>query len=177
MVTTSSELRVRRLQIKDFPFVRDLAGEQPNFTIPPPYVLWLLLKIRNNVALIVEREDIGPVGYLLAVPVEQPKTLYVWQLAQSKRDKHGQGALLLLSKLRDIASRKNVSFIRFSAIPGSATYRAIRLNVLKISGTVPELIGSLLPIIAPQESEFCVRLRPDTTAKQGHMKSSDGKRG
>jgi len=166
MSTTSSELHVRRLQIKDFSFVRDLASEQPNFTIPPPYVLWLLLKIRRSVALIAEREDSGPVGYLLAVPVVQPKTLYVWQLALSKRDKHGEGALLLLSKLRNIASRQKASYIMFSAMPGSATYRAIRRSVLKISGTVPELITPLPAIIAPHESEYCVRLRPDATPKR-----------
>jgi hypothetical protein len=176
MSNMSSELHVRRLQIKDFAFVRDLASKQPNFTIPPPYVLWLLLKIRRSVALIVEREDSGPTGYLLAVPVAQPKTLYVWQLATSKRDKRGEGTLLLLSQLRSIATRQNASFIMFSTVPGSATYRAIRRSVLKISGAVPELLSPIPTIIAPHESEYCVRLRPDATAKQSHIKSKNRKR-
>src|ERR1039457_6680692 len=101
MPNTASQFSVRRLQVTDFTFVRDLAAVQPNFTIPPFYVLWLLLKIKSNIALIAEAENVGPVGYLLAFPVEPPASFYVWQLATSKNDRQGKGALLLLSKLRD----------------------------------------------------------------------------
>jgi hypothetical protein len=176
MVTTLSALRVRRLQIDDFSFVRDLASRQPNFTIPPPYVLWLLLKIRNSVALIAELEGTGPIGYLLAVPVGQPKTLYVWQLATSRADKHGDGTVLLLAKLRNIASRRNTSSLMFSTMPGSAIYRAIRRNALRIFGAVPELRKPLPAMIAPHESEYCVRLRPDATPNLSPMRPKSRER-
>ena len=102
MSITSSHIHIRRLEVSDFAFVRGLASEQPNFTIPPPYVLWLLLKIRRNVCLIAEDDRVGPVAYLLAVPVQPSNSLYVWQLAASEKGKRGGAVLQLLRELQRI---------------------------------------------------------------------------
>ncbi len=98
----SSHINVRRLEFGDFAFVRSLAAEQPNFTIPPPYVLWLLLKIRKNVCLVAEDQRVGPLAYLLAIPDEPPGSLYVWQLAASANGKRLGATPHLLLELRRI---------------------------------------------------------------------------
>jgi hypothetical protein len=93
----TSHIHVRPLEIVDFSFVQDLASKQENFTVPPTYVLWLMLRIKGAISLVAEHSTRGPLAYLLAVPVEGPEdSMFVWQLAVSKGTVRGKAVLALL---------------------------------------------------------------------------------
>lgn len=162
-----SHVHVRQLEFGDFDFVRELASHQPSFTVPPPYVLWLLLRIKGSVCLVAEHSNQGPVGYVLAVPMDAPSNaLYVWQLAASTTGEHSQAPLALLSELHRITQRLRIHTVAFSAVPGSSAYRAVQHSVWKICATKPEATGRLPAFVSPNETEYCVRLPmyPSSTA-------------
>jgi len=157
-------IHVRQLEIGDFEFVRELAAKQANFTVPPPYVLWLLLRIKDAVCLVAEHSSDGPLAYLLAVPVEAPsKALFVWQLAVSKSDAHSQAMTALVSEIHLISRRLRISTVAFSAVPGSPQYRAIRQCIRRIAATSPEARAVLPLVVSRNETEYQVRLRTKNT--------------
>jgi hypothetical protein len=158
-IPATSHVHVRQLEVGDFSFVRELAARQPNFTVPPPYVLWLLLRIKDAVCLVAERGTEGPLAYLLAVPMEAPsKAMYVWQLAATDRGGRLHAPMVLLHQLYGIARQLRISAIGFSAVPGSAEYRAIRQCVWEISATKPETVGVLPTLVSQNEIEYRVQL-------------------
>jgi len=145
------------MKVADFPFVRKIAAEHPSFTIPPLYVLWLLLKVRKSVCLITELNGVGPVGYLIAVPVEPAGSLFVWQLAVTNPVPKDTAVLSLLEELRNAARRMRVRRISFSTLPKSAAYRSVRryARVFGVGLTESEALPSL---VAPNEREYWVEL-------------------
>ena len=155
----TSHIHVRPLEIGDFTFVRELASKQQSFTVPPAYVLWLIMRIKGAVCLIAEHVDYGQLGYLLAVPLEGPKkSLFVWQLAALERGL-GEGATLaLLTALRDFACGEHVRSIAFSLRPRSATYRLIARYTDKLVANIPRLTSALPLAIALDESEYQIDL-------------------
>lgn len=169
---TSSHVHVRRLEVSDFAFVRGLASEQPNFTIPPPYVLWLLQKVHRNVCLVAEDDRVGPVAYLLAIPVQPGGSLYVWQLASSDRGKRTHAVLLLLRELKQITHKMRIRTVMFSTLPKSATLRLIRRYATTLFESQVEIDGPVPSLIAPGEREYRVELlqrrarqKPDKAAR------------
>ena len=157
---SKSQVHVRRLEMRDFGFVRDLAAKQANFTIPPPYVLWLLLKIEGHICLIAEDVEAGPVGYALAVPVENPPdSLFIWQLAVSTEGPAHTVVRTLLSELRDCAEPKHIQAIVFSTIADSPIFRAIRRDVLAVFGREPSRMDILPQFVAPNETEYRIDLQ------------------
>ena len=154
MPTSSSHIQVRRLNISDFAFVRELASQQSTFTIPPPYVLWLLLKDYRNVCLVAEDDRIGPVAYLLAIPVQPSGSLYVWQLAVSGKGKRSNAILQLLRELRRTTQKMRIRRIMFSTLPQSATFRMIRRYVTTVFGSHLGVNSALPSMIAPGETEY-----------------------
>lgn len=145
------------MDITDFTFIRDVAARQPNFTIPPPYVLWLLLKIKGDICLVAEGPQKERLAYLLAVPVSDPAgALYVWQLATSVVSP--EAIYLLLSALRATAVAQRFDSIYFSAMPNSASLRTIQKHIRMFS--VEPVKTNIVPeFIAPGEVEFKVDLK------------------
>lgn len=155
----ASHIHVRSLELADFTFVRDLASKQPNFTVPPSYVLWLLSRVKGAICLVAEQSDLGPVGYLLAGPIEATKeSLFVWQLATTENPSREQTSLVLLGSLKDIAATKAVQTIAFSARPRSAAYRLISQYTNKLVANTPRLMFALPSIVALDESEYRIDL-------------------
>lgn len=156
-----SKITVRPLEVRDFSFVRELAASQPNFTIPPPYVLWLLTRISPELCLVAERPDKGPLGYLLAVPISNPpKSLYIWQLAAAKVSDPEEAMMKLIASLRDVVKVERVKKLIFSAQPKTATFRILKRYSRRGFSTDPQDIGCLPEIVAPDEHEFCVTIPP-----------------
>jgi hypothetical protein len=156
---TPSHIHVRQMEVGDFDFVRELAAKQPNFTVPQPYVLWLLLRIKDAVCLVAEHNSEGLLAYLLAVPIDAPsKALYVWQLAASERGERLHTSMTLLRELYGIVQRLRIGSIAFSAVPGSAAYRAIRRHVWKLSTATPEVTGPMPTLVSKNETEYRVQL-------------------
>ena len=155
----ASHIHVRQLEVGDFAFVRALAAKQPNFTVPPPYVLWLLLRIKDAICLVAEHSTEGLLAYLLAVPVEAPaKTLYVWQLAASQAGQRRNATLALLTEFRRITQQFRIRTLAFSTIPGSPAFRVIRRYASKVFAAIPEPISMIPALVCPNESEYRFKL-------------------
>jgi len=143
------------MEVGDFGFVRDLAAKQGNFTVPPPYVLWLMLKIKDAVCLVAEHSNEGLLAYLLAVPIEAPsKALYVWQLATSEAGQRTTATLALLADFRNIAKRLRFRTIAFSTVPGSPALRAIRRYTAKVFSAIPESTSMVPSVVCPNENQY-----------------------
>ena len=155
-----SKITVRPLEVRDFSFVRELAASQPNFTIPPPYVLWLLTRIGPELCLIAERPDKEAVGYLLAVPITNPpKSLYIWQLV-ARRTRHSQRTVVeLIHCLKARVKGRKFNDLIFSAQENTTTFRALKRLVRKEASATPLRMSLLPDIVAPNEYEFSVDLR------------------
>jgi hypothetical protein len=154
-----SHIHVRPLEIGDFNFVRKLASKQRNFTIPPVYVLWLIVRIKGAACFVAEDSDRGRAGYLLAVPIESPEeSLFVWQLAAAPGGEQEKATLALLVALREFASDRHIRAIAFSMEPRSAAYRLISRYTNKLAASSPRLTSVLPPIVAEDESEYRVAL-------------------
>jgi hypothetical protein len=155
----TSHIHIRPLEIGDFTFVRELASRQRNFTIPPVYVLWLIVRIKGAACLVAEDGERGQAGYLLAVPIEGPEeSLFVWQLAALPGGEQEKATLALLVALREFASDKHIRTIAFSMEPSSAAYRLISRYTNRLVASSPRLTSVLPPIIAAGESEYRVDL-------------------
>ena|ERR1700730_10269116 len=162
----ASHIHVRPLEIGDFEFVRDLASKQRNFTIPPIYVLWLMLRIKGAISLVAEHSRRGPLAYLLAVPVDGPEdSMFVWQLAVSKGPEREKATLVLLTQFNNIVRDLAVRNIVFSSVPNSAAFRAIRRYASKVFSSAPMAVNALPPAVDSKESEFLLDL--------GHARRSD----
>ena len=160
MPNAKPAIHVRKLEVADFSFVRDLAALQPNFTIPPPYVLWLLLKIKGDVCLLAESESGVPLAYLLAVPVDEPaNSLYVWQLATSSQGQNADAVFGLLLEMYEVTKKLGIATVIFSAQPGSPSLRAVQKYLFKILRKKPVRTVVLPAIVAPDESEYKIDLR------------------
>lgn len=158
----ASHVHVRQMEIGDFDFVRGLAGKQPNFTVPPPYVLWLFLRIKDAVCLIAEESGKGPLAYLLAVPIEAPdKALHVWQFAVTPDGARWRASDALVESLYRIVRQLNVRTIAFSSVAGSAEYRAIRSAIWKVFATKPQLVGVVPRSVSRTQTEYRIQLRVD----------------
>jgi hypothetical protein len=157
----SKWIRVRPLQVSDFRFVRRLASKQPNFTSPPHYVLWLLKETNPRSCLVVEHARLGPIAYLLSLPVNNPhiKTLYVWQLAASASGQRTGAIHLLLLALRSLVRRMRVKLIVFSAIPNSLDFRVIRRYAYTLFGEAPRSRQRLPSTVSRNEFEFVIKVR------------------
>ncbi len=157
---TKSHVHVRQMEVGDFEFVRELAAKQPGFTVPPPYVLWLILRVKDAICLVAENSSDGLMAYLLAVPVQDPlKTLHVWQLASAEASNSGNAPLALVRKLRSIARRLGIRRVTFSSVPNSPSFRAARRLTSKVfSATVKQ--GSVLPTsVGDKECQYQFELR------------------
>jgi hypothetical protein len=155
----TSHIHVRPLEIGDFDFVRELASKQRNFTIPPVYVLWLMLRIKGAISLVAEHNSDGLVGYLIAVPIEGPaNSLFVWQLAVSKGSTHTKATTALLTELRELTEERSIRNIFFSTVPGSAVFRTLRSYTKKVFSSVPDVLNSLPQAVSAKESEFLLNL-------------------
>jgi hypothetical protein len=157
-MSKAKTIRVRQMTEADFAFVRELASKQPNFTIPPPYVLWLLQKVDAQLCMLAEDLNSDAAGYLLAVPMKKPaKSIFIWQLASARPETVITEAIM--DRLRELAIARGIKSISFSARPNSAAFRRIRRLVGQYSATGPSFLSALAPGIAPGEEEFNVALK------------------
>jgi len=158
-------IHVRSLEIGDFAFVQNLASKQPNFTVPPAYVLWLMLRVKGSICLIAESSKDGPLAYLVAVPVEGPeKSIFVWQLASQQSPLREKSTLALLTEFRSLLKTLDVRAVMFSSFPNSAAFRAIRRYALRVFSSVPKATNPVA--VDVKESEFLLNLgKPTSTAR------------
>ncbi len=153
-------IRIRPLEVPDFRFVRRLAAKQTNFTIPPLFVLWLLKQTNARSCIVAEHVKLGPVAYLLSLPVSAPrgKVLYVWQLAVSASGRRTGAINVLLLALRTLVRRMRVQSLLFTAVPDSPEFRAIRRYAYTLSADMPRSHQVLPSIVSRNEREFILKV-------------------
>jgi hypothetical protein len=151
---------VRPLKVSDFGFIRRLASKKGNFTVPPPYVLWLLKQTNSRSCMVAEHVELGLVAYLLALRVNtsRGKVLYVWQLAASKRGLSEGGIHELLLALRSFMRRVRVQRVLFTADPESPEFRAVRRYAYSLFGAAPRSGQNLPASVSQSEREFFVKV-------------------
>ncbi len=157
---TSKWIRVRPLTVADFPFIRRLAAKQDGFTVPPPYVLWLLRRTNSRSCMIVEHVKSGPVAYLLSILVCEPreKVLYVWQLAASNKGMRTGAIDIALLALRAFVRRVGARKVLFTVDPKSPKFRAIRRYAHSLSAARVRP-GQFLPdSISRHEREYVIKV-------------------
>jgi hypothetical protein len=157
---TSKWIRVRPLTVADFPFVRRLSAKQNGFTVPPPYVLWLLKRTNPQSCMVVEHVKSGPVAYLLSILVSEPreKVLYVWQLAASKQGMRTGAIDVALLALRTFVRRVGARKILFTVNPESPKFRAIRRYAYSLSAAGVRR-GQFLPgSVSRHEREYVIKV-------------------
>ena len=157
----SKLIRIRPLEVSDFRFVRRLASKQSNFTVPPLFVLWLLKQTNSRSCMVAEHTKLGPVAYLLSLPVNGPrrKILYVWQLAASASGRRTGAINVLLLALRTYVRRTRVHSLLFTAVPSSPEFRAIRRYAYILSADMPRTHQEVPSIISRNEHEFVDKVR------------------
>lgn len=157
---SGQSIRVRPMELGDFSFVRDLAAQQSNFTIPPPYVLWLLTKIRGGFCVVAEHKRLGLMAYLLAVPISRTrKSILIWQLARVKGASRVPAIPAILRALKEFTGRERIRSISFSASPGTTTHRMIQRYSFSTFGRHAIEVSDLPSLVAPNESEFLIDLQ------------------
>jgi hypothetical protein len=155
----SDSVLIRPVKVEDFQFIRDLAGEQENFTIPPPYVLWMLLKAKDDLCLVATSSSGTPLAYLLAIQIDTPpQSIYVWQLASTGGGKSAAATEFLLLGLRTFTKARQIEHIVFSATPGSASFKLIGKYCEQVFKATPRSLGILPRIVAPDEHEYILDL-------------------
>jgi hypothetical protein len=165
----TSHIHIRPLEIGDFNFVRELASRQRNFTIPPVYVLWLMLRIKGAISLVAEHSSEGPVAYLLAVPITAPaESIFIWQLAASKGAERVKATLTLLGEFQKIASELAVRTIVFSSVPDSPAFRTIRRLAWTVFSSTPEALHTLPISVNAKESEYQLTLHDISNSGKSH---------
>lgn len=154
-------IRVRQMKVSDFEFVRRLASRKANFTVPPPYVLWLLKQTNSRSCMVAEHVKLGPVAYLLSVPVNKPRgnVLYIWQLAASERGQRTGAIDVLLLGLRTLVHRMKIQSLLFTAIPNSPEFRAIRRYAYTLSAKEPKPNQELPSMVSRNEREFTIAVK------------------
>jgi hypothetical protein len=157
----SKTIRVRSFEVSDFRFIRHLAATRPNFTSPPPYVLWLLKKAHSKSCLVAEHTDLGPVAYLLSLPFKLPRgrALYVWQLAASADGLRTGATNVLLLRLRTLMRRMGIHTLFFTAVPNSPEFRAIRRYARVLYGRPVRSREKLPSMVSRTEHEYVIRVK------------------
>jgi hypothetical protein len=155
----TSHIHVRPLEIGDFDFVRELASKQRNFTVPPVYVLWLMLRIKGAICLVAEHSARGLLGYLIAVPIEAPTdSMFIWQFAVLKGQNRAKAASSILIEFRKILSDLSIRNLCFSSVPHSAVFRTLRGYAREVFTAVPGALSVLPPGVNGEETEFLLNL-------------------
>lgn len=157
----SKWIRIRPLQVSDFPFIRRLASKHHNFTVPPMYVLWLLQQTNARCCLVAEHKKFGPVAYLLSIFVNgrSDRILYVWQLAASQRGLRLGATEVLLVGLRSFVREKRVKKVSFTSVPGCADFRVIRRYAYSLFGAAVRSVQEVPYSVSRNERQFVVPVR------------------
>ena len=158
----TSHVHVRPMELSDFEFIQQLASLQPTFTVPPTFVLWLIMRIKGAICIIAEHTSRGPLAYLLAVPVTGPEeSIFIWQLATRDGRQSKAATQALLTRFRALVAECGIKRVVFSTIPNSASYRMIRRYAWKLASLVPTKIGTLPHFLGKSESEFVLKLEDE----------------
>lgn len=111
--------------------------------------------------MVAEHVKLGPVAYLLSIPISKPRNnvLYIWQLAASANGQRTGAIDVLLLGLRAFVRRMRIRSLRFTAIPNSPEFRAIRRYAYTLSAKEPQSNQELPSMVSRNEREFTIAVK------------------
>jgi len=110
----------------DFAFIRALAAEIPNFTVPSEFLLWFFSRFHPDYCRVIDQEPGGLKAYLLAMPTSHPPNgLAIWQVAAAESD-HAFALEYFAAYLRDLVERSCLTSLSFSMPNNPVSLRLIR---------------------------------------------------
>jgi hypothetical protein len=154
-VQTNATLLVRPIRRSDFTFIRELSKRIEGYTVPPPYVLWMLRRFQGELCLIVEGPTHKPLGYMLATSGGiRSSEMFIWQLAATFEGRRLRVSVKLASHVRKLVKKHSIQRITFTAVPDSGATRSIASLANQVFGRTLTA-GSRLPkSVAASEREF-----------------------
>jgi hypothetical protein len=146
---------VRPVRLADFQFIRGLSSKISGYTVPPPYILWMLTRYQGELCLIAEDASREPLGYMLAMSTGFGSSeIFIWQLATDYRGQRLRAGTALASHVRRLVEKHGIERITFTAVPDSAGTKSIASLAKQMFGRTPK-IGARLPgSISATEREF-----------------------
>src|ERR1035438_7684513 len=111
MVTRASRrqsLTVRPIVPGDFRFIRSLASIIDGYTVPSPYVSWMLGRFHGGLCAVAADTGHNRLGYVLAMPTSDPGDgVFVWQLAVTFRGRRLKAQDHLAAHLKKAMRARN----------------------------------------------------------------------
>jgi hypothetical protein len=146
---------VRQIRLSDFQFIRGLSSTIAGYTVPPPYILWMLTRFQGELCLLAEDASREPLGYMLATSAGIGSTeIFIWQLATNFRGRRLRAGTALASHVRRLVKKHGIERITFTAVPDSVGTISIASLAKQMFGRTPKMGASLPGRISSTEREF-----------------------
>jgi hypothetical protein len=145
-------VRIRPVGPEDFSFIRSLAAEFPNFTVPPEYILWFFVHFHPDYCRVLEQDSGSLKAYLLAMPTSNPRSgIAIWQVAAATPNR-GFALEYFASHIRDLAEHTGATSIFFTTSQEPASLRLIRTLAKQFFECEVELVNHVP--VGQGEDEF-----------------------
>jgi|SRR5208337_5326047 len=145
-------LSVRPATALDAEFICKLASSVEGYTVPTPYVLWMLTRFHKDWSAVAE-EGRKQLGYMLAFPASDA-TVFVWQFACTFRGQRLHAPDALASHLKRMTAEGGFRQIIFTTVPQSAAERAVRSIVRRVFKASIQKITGLPEQVPGEEWEY-----------------------
>ncbi len=148
-------MTIRPIMPGDFSFIRSLASNVEGYTVPSPYVLWMLGRFHSGFCAVAVDAGQNRLGYLLAMPTSDPGDgVFVWQLALTFRGRRLKAQDHLAMYLKKTMRASKVHHLFFTTAPLSPTERSVTAIAKRVFHASPAK-GRRLPGSVPGgESEY-----------------------
>jgi hypothetical protein len=146
---------VRPVKLPDFQFIRGLSSTIGGYTVPPPYILWMLTRFQGELCLMAEDAAREPLGYMLAMTAGIGSTeIFIWQLATNYRGQRLRAGTALASHVRRLVKKYGIERITFTAVPDSVGTLSIASLAKQMFGRTPRMGARLPRSVSASEREF-----------------------
>jgi hypothetical protein len=144
----------------DLDFIQALASQTPGYTLPAPYVLWLLGRYHSKYSAVVEEAGGKPLAYMLAIPVDtEPPAVFVWQFACTFRGQRLKAPDALTTHLKQITERNGIHRLIFTAVPKTPQEHFVKNLCQRIFAASPMRRKRLPRQISDNEFEYILKLK------------------
>jgi hypothetical protein len=144
----------------DLDFIQALASRTHGYTLPAPYVLWLLIRYHSEHSALVEEAGGKPLGYMLAMRVDlAPPAVFVWQFACTFSGQRLKAPDALASHLKKTVKRNGIDQIIFTAPPNTPQEHSVKNLCQRIFAISPRRRERLPRRISDNEFEYILKLK------------------
>lgn len=149
-------MAIRPIKPADFEFISTIASKTPGFTVPSPYVLWMLARFHHDWSVVATKGG-KHLAYMLAFPAGQ-STIFVWQFVCTSVGKRSGAAGALAAYLKSLATERKYRTIIFTTVPQTATQRVLQALVRKVFKATIHKQTKLPKNVSSQEWEYLLEI-------------------